>query len=304
MKIGLQARFSLLIVALILVLVGVLSGGLLLQVRTLTEEIRSASGEVVGEAMLDQIQEDGKALAETLADNLPNHLYFFRMDTIKELTRSVKNQNIIYVYVHDANGVILQDGTRTMESLGLDINDGYLRTMLETKKVVAWFTSHETGRDEGERVGTAIAGVQAYHVSAPVILGGDVIGGVRIGLGLKNIRADIAAEQKRLTDISETRLDRLLVLAGTATVVLLLLGIILAVILGRWLSRHVRSARGAMPSTFPKTATTRSATSPCRSRKWPRTLTNVTGCRRNWRSTRRSVRWTTWLAASRTTSTI
>jgi len=239
MKIGLQTRFTLLIVALILVLVGILSGGLLLQVRTLTEEIRNASGEVVGEAMLDQIQEDGKALAETLADNLPNHLYFFRMDTIKELTRSVRYQNVIYVYVHDEDGVILQDGTRTMESLGLDVNDMYLQTMLETKKVVAWFTSHEAGRDEDERIGTAIAGVQAYHVSAPVILGDDVIGGVRIGLGLKNIHADIAAEQKRLTDISETRLERLLMLAGTATVFLLLLGIALSAILGRWLSRPI-----------------------------------------------------------------
>ena len=51
MKIRLHTRFSLLIIALILVLVGVLSGGLLYQVRVSMSEIRGASKEAVGEAL-------------------------------------------------------------------------------------------------------------------------------------------------------------------------------------------------------------------------------------------------------------
>ena len=93
MKLRLHTRVSLLIIALILVLVGVLSGGLLYQVRVSMSEIRGASKEAVGEALFSQVENQGIAFTRTLADNLTNHLYYYQMDLIRDLVVTAKRKS-------------------------------------------------------------------------------------------------------------------------------------------------------------------------------------------------------------------
>ncbi len=70
--------------------------------------------------------------------------------------------------------------------------------------------------------------MSAIQAVAPIMLGSDVIGGVRIGVSLKVVIADIAAAQARLSKISDAGAKKLLLTAAVVTLVLVALGTLLA----------------------------------------------------------------------------
>jgi|GEM_PF-2459396 len=240
MKLRLQTRFSLLIVALILVLVGVLSGGLLYQAQLSSTKILNTNKTVVEQALIDQIEREGKALASTLAENLINHLYFFRMDLIRDVAAAAKNQHgVVYVYVHNASGLIVHDGTETMEAYGLDMNDDKWRETMKSNGTVAWFADSNSSVLHSGSTNEVLLSSGIYHVAAPIILGSEIIGGVRIGVSLATVSNQISKAETQLSSISEAGMKNLVLIAASATVFLIGVGIISALILGRWLSRPI-----------------------------------------------------------------
>ena len=205
-------------------------------------EIRGASKEAVGEALFSQVENQGIALAQTLADSLTNHLYYYQMDFIRDLARSARNQHgVVYVYVHEPSGVIVHDGTATMESYGLNLNDEPLRQISETKKVLTWVTGRAKAGSGRQSAAEGPLDPQLIHVAAPIMLGPDIIGGVRVGFSLKDFIAEITAAQARLSKISDAGTENLLLTAAVATLVLIALGTLLADQLGRRLSRPIET---------------------------------------------------------------
>ncbi len=235
MKLALQTRFSVLIIGLILALVGVLSGGLLVQFRDSSSEIRAANSEAASAALLGQVDKHAVSLARTMADSLTNHLYFYQSDFIADLAMSARRQyGVIYVYVLEPGGKIVHDGTETLESYGLVLNDTYMQKTLASRGVLTWTTGDGARqREQGTPPGTQ---GPAFHVSAPVILGEKAIGAVRIGISLREINADIAAAQTQLTGISDTGTQRAILVAALTTLVLVLMGAFLSFIVARRLS--------------------------------------------------------------------
>jgi len=235
MKLALQTRFSALIIGLILVLVGVLSGGLLVQFRDSSSKIRAASSEAASAALLRQVDKHAVSLARTMADSLTNHLYFYQSDFIADLAMSARRQyGVIYVFVLEPGGRIVHDGTETLDSYGLVLNDTYMQKTLASRGVLTWTTSDGANQPEQGPPGGSQG--PAFHVSAPVILGDKAIGAVRIGISLREINADIAAAQTQLTGISDTGTQRAILVAALTTLVLVSMGAFLSFIVARRLS--------------------------------------------------------------------
>lgn len=237
MKIHLRAKFSLLIVSLILVLVVVLSGSLLLQIRKSASDIRSAHEQAVS-----QIESQGIKLAGTLANALINHVYFFQMDTIRDLTASARRQHgVLYLYVHDPSGQIIHDGTDTIEAYNLSLDDERTRELRESQTIQTWFTGVADPADPMSAVGGNQQEQRIFHVTAPISIGSDLIGGIRIGFDLDSFAAEIGEAQASLSEISDSGLENLLFTLLAVTVFFVALGVILADQLARWLARPIEA---------------------------------------------------------------
>ena len=140
--------------------------------------------------------------------------------------------------------MIIHDGTETMESYGQNPNDEPLRQVSETKKVLTWFTGRAKAGSGRQSAAEGPLDPELFHVAAPIMLGPDVIGGVRIGFSLKEFFADIATTQARLSKISDAGTEKLLLTAAVVTLVLVALGTLLADQLARRLSRPIETLAG------------------------------------------------------------
>ena len=122
------------------------------------------------------------------------------MDLIRDLARSARKQHgVVYVYVHEPSGMIIHDGTSTMVAYGQNLNDEPLRQISESKMVLTWFTGRAKAGSAKQSAAEGPLDPELFHVAAPIMLGPDVIGGVRIGFSLKDFIADITAAQARLS---------------------------------------------------------------------------------------------------------
>ena len=137
--------------------------------------------------------------------------------------------------------MIIHDGTSTMVAYGQNLNDEPLRQISETKKVLTWFTDRAKAGSGRQSAAEGPLDPELFHVAAPIMLGPDVIGGVRIGFSLKDFIADITAAQARLSKISDAGTEKLLLTAAVVTLVLVALSTLLADQLARRLSRPIET---------------------------------------------------------------
>ena len=210
------------VVALVLVLIGALSAVLVHQFRETSGETRAASTKATSDAHFRQMEKRGMAFASFLAEALVNYLYYYDMEVIRGFTASMKMQEgVSYVYIHDHAGKIVHDGTETFESYGLVLDDAYFRRVAASGEPAVWM--------DGETV----------HVAAPIHLGTDILGGVRIGLELAGIKADIATERQGLVDIIAAGETNLVLTAAVATLVLAAVGTGLGILFARQISRPI-----------------------------------------------------------------
>ncbi|MEQ8666594.1 MAG: ATP-binding protein [Rhodospirillales bacterium] len=240
MNLRLRAKFSLFFIALILTLVVFLSGAVLIQVNRSSMEVRDAHQSAVRSIVFNQIESHGIKLTTTLADALVNHVYLYDMDSIRDLAQSGRRQHgVSYLYVHDMMGRIIHDGTLTIEAHATRLDDIHMAKLSPDRAVETWITGNtEPGALTG---GKAMAenGPPVFHVSAPIVIGNDVIGGVRMGFSFDAFAGEIADAQAELSNISDSGVNELLVTLAGVTVLLVAIGLGLADQLARWLTRPI-----------------------------------------------------------------
>ena len=224
MKLRLRTRISLLVVGVIAVLVLVLSGVLLYQFGVSMEKTRRSNTEAMAGALLAQAEKQGTGLARFLAESLINPLYLYQMEDIYNLTRSAREQKgIAYIYVYDDAGRLVHDGTTTLERFGSQLDDEHMARALKSNKIQTWVEEN------------------TLHVSAPITIGSRSLGGVRIGLSLDDINADIEATQRALGEISEAGRANIVIATAIATLVLIALGIGIGFVVARGMSRPIEA---------------------------------------------------------------
>lgn len=132
-----------------------------------TDFSRTALQQVIQERITNRAQ----SRIVQLRDALTNPVYYFDLEGIGEVANAAKREpDVEYVLVYDANGRVLHDGTGEIPTYGQPMQDP-----LAAKAVAAADTLTQ-------------ATPNVLEVSAPILLGGQRLGGVRIGYSLASAR--------------------------------------------------------------------------------------------------------------------
>ncbi|KPN19899.1 hypothetical protein AO715_08095 [Xanthomonas sp. Mitacek01] len=227
LRTGLQATFLALAGA--AVLAGLVSVGLVLQQQEQAQrQILALSQRSMHALASQRLLLRGEAVSAQVADALVNPLYYFDLESVGAAIGNVLRQpDVSYVIVYDADGNIVHDGSRDLERFGQRMDDPF------ALEVVAATAQHM--QSDGKLL----------DVSMPIRIGDQRLGGVRIGYSLATAKQDedamVAAMQARLDEIAR----RHLIAVGLLLVVLVGLGALVAALLQRRLVRPVRQLAGA-----------------------------------------------------------
>ena len=120
---SLQSRFYAAILALLAIVVLVMV--LLWQRQQDSQhEVSEVTRHAMHGLLSEQVRIDGEAEVRQLADALANPLYYFDLDAVGALARAaLREADVDYVLVYDAQGRILHDGSGDIAAFGQPMND-------------------------------------------------------------------------------------------------------------------------------------------------------------------------------------
>ena len=224
MKLNLQARYSITIVALIILIVFILAGILLFQFGLSLNQLNQTSAKAMSADLLIQMRKRGEALTKLLAENLVNPLYNYDMQTIYELLAATKSQpDVLYALVYGPDARILHDGKEKIPQFGEMLDDEASKKAITIKEQLVTQVQDEI-----------------LSVSMSIWIGDTPLGGVKVGISLKSINSDIAHMNSRLETIGKAGVRRIINLMVLTTVLLILAGVILSISVSRRLIRPIR----------------------------------------------------------------
>ncbi len=226
-RLGLSAKFGALIAIALLVLLAVVLLMLHRQ-RAMQAEVIAVGGESMRALTVSRLRKRGEAAVVQVADSLVNPLYYFDLDAIGGIARETMRQpDVAYVLVYDTDGDIIHDGSGDIPTYGQAMDDP-----------VAFDVVSARGPQ------TQWAG-GVLDASAPISVGEQRLGGVRIGFSLQGARADerqaMARMSQRLDEIGERHRTWIALLLAS----LVVLGVVVAWAVQRALVRPIRQLAGA-----------------------------------------------------------
>ncbi|TWT18473.1 EAL domain-containing protein [Luteimonas marina] len=172
LRVGLRAHFALLAAV---VLLASLSLVLLVLQRqgAAHRDVQALSLESIHDFSSKRMLSQGEAAATQLADSLVNPLYYFDLDAIGSALLNVLRQpDVDYVLVYDNEGRVIHDGSQDISTYGQSMSDPFAYEVLSITDV------HVQSNDA------------LMDVSAPIRIGDQRLGGVRIGYSLAAMKAD------------------------------------------------------------------------------------------------------------------
>ncbi|QWP79131.1 EAL domain-containing protein [Lysobacter sp. K5869] len=219
---GLQAKF-LAIMGLALAVVAVLILLLLHRQERIQSEVVGVSRDAMRDSFVASLRRHGEGEVAQLAGSLTNPLYYFDLDAVGELSRAaMTNPGVRYVVVYDNDGNVVHDGSEEIPSYGKRMDDPLAAKIVAAPALLGQW------------------GENTFDVSAPIKIGQQRLGGVRVGYDLKAMRAyqDSALQELR------RRLDALgrlqLLWVGLLSLGLLALGAAMLWLIQRWLVKPIR----------------------------------------------------------------
>lgn len=226
-KYGLQARFLAVAVAAFLLMVG-LTLLMIQRQHALQREVAELGQGSMHGLLFDRMRARGEAMATDTADALVNPLYYFDTETIGAVARNVLRQpDVSYVLVFDPNGSVIHDGSGDIAVFGQAMRDGFAGEAIKAAAV------HSQQNDE------------VLDIAAPILLGNEKLGGLRIGYSLTALKAD---ETAAVTELNR-RMDELgrRNVSWALFMLLLLAALVvgLAVLVQRGLVRPIRQLAAA-----------------------------------------------------------
>jgi len=203
---GMQARFVLAMGGAMLVVVAILAVLLGRQAAT-QREVTRLSGTVIHELFDRSMRSRGDTMARELADALANPVYYNDLEQVGALVRNVSRQRAVgYVLVFDAKGRLLHDGSVAVPEYGRAMADPLARAAVAARGPLVQESP------------------QVLENSVPIRVGNQHLGGVRVGISLKEVQALEAQARQTLAE----RLEQV----GTRHLGWLLLMLALLVVIG------------------------------------------------------------------------
>ncbi|MFD0739516.1 putative bifunctional diguanylate cyclase/phosphodiesterase [Lysobacter koreensis] len=222
LRYGLQAKFLAMMGLALLVVLALMT---LLWVRQ--ARMQRAVEEVSRDAMTDMVDSAlhrrGEGVVAQLAESLSNPLYYFDLDAIGELGRATLRQpGIGYLIVYDVEGNVLHDGTEEIPSYGKRMDDAMAYEVIAARAL-------HTQSDQ-----------RVMDISAPIMIGNQRLGGVRVGFDLLEVQryqdGAVADLRTRLSELGR----RQLLWVGLLSLGLVGLGGLMLVLIQRSLVRPIR----------------------------------------------------------------
>lgn len=163
-RLGLRGEL-LLLLAVVMVLVSGLFWVLWQHERISNREVRERTGAALRDLAREGLLRRGETLASQLADAATNPLYYLDLAQLGELARTALRQpDVAYVIVYDAEGSVLHDGSGDIPAFGQPMADPLAYEALSAESTRAQWTP------------------EVLDVASPIRIGGERIGGIRIGL--------------------------------------------------------------------------------------------------------------------------
>lgn len=209
MRYGLQARVFTAMLAALLITLTVMA--LVLQRQdAMREDMLDGARDAMNTLMHSRLQANVQASVDRLAGDLVNPLYYFDLEAIGKTIASMQRQaDVEYVVVYSTTGEVVHDGSREITTFG--------------KKVDEALASGAIGAEE--RQGTDAG--RGFEVSAPITIGDQGLGGVRVGYSLDSVRQDA----RQATGGLRAGLEEIASRHGLAIAALLSLLVVLAAVL-------------------------------------------------------------------------
>lgn len=216
MKLRLQSRYLLTIVTLVMLVVVSLSVLLMWQFHQSTDRIRELSSASLHGKLEDKLRDRGQVVSDFLAADITQPLAQLDMAEMYRLLRSAHEiGDIQHAYVYDQDRRIVHDGTRTIDSYGVSVDELSAGNPDPTDSLVIEF-------------------------DAPVVVGDKTIGGVRLAMSVAPIASETQAMDEGLTAlIAQGKRRNWANVAGT-TGLFLVLSMIVALLIARGLVLPIR----------------------------------------------------------------
>jgi len=227
---GLQQKFTLTLIGGGLILLLVL-GGLWYSSSGSHLELIENTSTIMREQAWEDLERRGEVTVRFLADTLPNLMYYYDLQGLRDTAISALDQeDILYVLIYDIEGRILHDGTRTLDRFGEVMDDELAAAAIQADDLLTQWHS------------------EALDISMPVRLGRDRIGGVRIGLSRSGVDEAIGREQAAMTERLQAIFSDQMRMLLLAFLLLLAVAGVLGWQIGRGLVRPIRELAGAVRS--------------------------------------------------------
>ncbi|MCW4453904.1 EAL domain-containing protein [Flavobacterium sp. MXW15] len=219
---GLQARFLLGMGAALLVVVSIVAMMLGRQ-AAMQREVRELSGSVIHDLFDRSVRSRGESLARALADALANPLYYSDLEAVGVLVRNTAGQQVVsYVQVFDPEGRLLHDGSVDMADYGQPMRDPLASGAVAARELVV---------QESPTI---------LDAAAPIMIGNQRIGGVRVGMSLQDVRTLETRANALLGDRLEQVGKRHLGWLALMLAALVGIGVMLGLYVQRTLVRPIR----------------------------------------------------------------
>lgn len=226
MRLGLQSRFMLAMLATLLVVVA-LAWALWLRQSQTFRELTQISAESVHELTFDELARRGNAMAEQLADELVNPIYYVDLDRIGELAVATRAlPDVAYVLVYDAQGRIMHDGSPDIVRYGQPMDGLPAAGAKASETLIQW-------------------GSEVMDATRAVVLGDTRIGGVRIGFSLEALQKQQEHAQAQLAQRLQQTTDTYRLWLSGLVGLLLIVATALSLLVSRGMVGPIRTLADA-----------------------------------------------------------
>ena len=224
MRVKLQVRWAAAIAGLIVLMATIVAYSLLYNFEKASQRLTEINEQAISTELMEQMLEQGKDLSQQLATRLTNLLYYYDLNALQQQLSMVLNlHDVIDVYVFDANGRIVQDGS--------DNAPGFREAALTHEQLEHVLRGNYI---EQRMINQHILFVQ------PVKIGEQVIGGVSLSMSFEHLQNNID-EVKQLSRAAEkNNLKQFSGYALLITLSLAAIGATLAVMVARRHSQPIQ----------------------------------------------------------------
>jgi len=219
----LKTRYALTILGLVVISVTVVASATLVRVKQLLDETQVQSAAEMSAALELQLKGFGLSKVSQIAAATAEPLYHFELDVLQDLLEPVlRQETVLEVHLYDPDGLIIHDGTETLEGYGRNVSDHpSVRESMQKREAIATLRG------------------DVLYAAAPVLVGDKVLGGVGLHISAEAVQAQISAMHQTLQGIQNEGISDFLKVTVFLLVLLSLSGFVIAYFIARGMAQPI-----------------------------------------------------------------